>query len=618
MLKKYFNSDFIYYIPVWIFLSLLGNAATFYLLELAKPDTFFTTVIFKIIVAVVVSILLFWTCIDWSRLSDTKTLIKRISYSYLFSYLLGLSYVLGYQMTMNGMTDLGVKGKIFIALVSGGMGISLLPLSNLWFRFMDYVKKNRSKSVSEFPAKTSVKLFFISMAVIFVCWLPAFLAYYPAIMSYDFHRQSQEATLGWNYFNTHHPLIHTALIRFTFLLSEKIGSYQIGMAIFSIIQMLILSASFAYSCTMIGRLTGKKWPVWTTTGLFALLPIHPVLALSVTKDILFTAFVVLMVTLMPELRFSKTAKKRVFLYIALAVVGILAIMFRNNAIHAFLIFAVFYVIFSNKQRIAVLILCITILLGGSLAKTGLQNAMEAGSGSAVEMYSIFLQQMCRVGAYHNGYLTLDQEELLLTYVAEEAWYNYNPSISDGLKASVTVYTFSNWENDIPGMLKDWIKLGLDYPNDYIDAFLAMTQGYWFLNDRTHSELLGYGVDSDMGLLYTFNAPPSEIFAGVETHSFLPGLRTLYSYIVNANAYEYVPLLRLLFKPAFYVWSLCLCILSSFYLKEKNKLVVYLFPLLYFMTHLLGPVVNFRYIYPIVATAPLCIAWLLSNKKWTDS
>lgn len=617
MLKKLFTFQSVCYIPLWIILSLLGSVGCFYILNLGHSDTFFNSIVCKIFFALAITAALFITVKDFDKIKEKKALFKRIGYSFVFSALLASSYVMGYQLKVNEMTSLGVKGKLFIFLISCCLGIALLPLSNLWFRLMDRVKKSREKESVQISRKTSLKLFFISFGIIFVCWIPVFLAYYPAIMSYDFHRQSQEAYRGWMWFTSHHPLAHTALIRLFFTIGEAIGSYQIAMALFSIMQMLILSSVLAYSCTMITRLTGKKWPFWACTAMFGLLPIHPVMALSMTKDILFTAFVLLFVVLILEYRMAKTRKMRIFLYISLIITGMLVIIFRNNAIYALVLFTVFYVLISKKQRLAILILCIACIAGGSFAKTTMLKSMNAIEGSKIEMYSVFLQQMCRCGRYHELYLTEDEYNILSYYIPQEYWAGYNPIIADSLKSVIAVSTFAYWKEDIPQMLIDWATLGLAYPNDYIDAFLVQTQGYWFIDDMTHAEVLGYGEDTALGLLYTFNASVSAVFEGVESHSYFPWLLSVYNKIVNGNSYRYWPILSLLFKPAFYTWCLILCMMSAFYLKEKNKLVVYLFPFIYFLTLLLGPVVNFRYIYPIAVTIPYYFGWLFAKENWNS-
>jgi len=618
MLKKLFDSNFIYYIPIWIVLSIFGSAGSFYLIDLTYATLFRSSVLLKVIVTILVAALLFITVLDWYAIKEKKKLAKRITYSFIFCFFLSLSYVWGYQMEMNGMTDVGVKGKLFSFLVSAGIGIGMMPLSNLWFRLMDKIKLDRDKEQKELPKKTTTKLFFLSFGIILLFWIPVFLAYYPAIMSYDFHSQSQCAWRGWIWFNTHHPLIHTALIRWFLLLGDAIGSFQIAMALFSIMQMLILSSVYAYSCTMITRLTGKKWPMWVATAWFALVPFHPIMALSMTKDILFTGFTVLFVLLMLEYRMATTRKKRILLYIALIIIGILALMFRNNAVYAFLAFAFFYILFTKKQRLQILLLCVVILMGSHIAKDTMQKSMEARDGSPMEMYSLFLQQMCRTGANHFGYLSEADHHSINYYVREEYWLGYMPHIADSIKASVAISTFETWRNDLVPFFETWARIGLKYPNDYLDAFLAMTQGYWFIDDMSHADVLGFGDDTNLGFLYTFNASKSDFFEGVESHSYLPGLLKLYQKIVNGNSYQYWPVLRLLFKPAFYIWILLLCIMSACYLKEKNKIILYLFPFMYFMTLLLGPVVNFRYIYPVISTIPLYIAWIFSKKDWCNT
>lgn len=612
MLKKLFDSSFVYYIPVWIVLSVLGCAGTFYLADLSNAAVFRSPVAFKVIVAILIATFLFITVLDWSKIKDTKKRIRRITYSFIFSFFLALSYIWGYQLTSNGITDLGVKGKLFTFLASGGVALGMMSMANLWFALMDKMKSAKAKNTAQ---KGNLKWFFMSFGIILVCWIPVFLAYYPAIMSYDFHKQSQEAYQGWIWFNAHHPLIHTALIRWFFLLGEAIGSYQLGIAFFSILQMLVLSSVYAYSCTMIFRLTGKKWPFWVATAWFAILPFHPVMALSMTKDTLFTAFVLLLVVLFLEYRMAETKKKRIFLYIALILTGILVMIFRNNAVYAFVVFTFFYAFWSQKQRLQIILLCIAIIIGGHVTKTTMQAAMQAGDGNSIEMYSVPLQQLCRVGANHYGFLTNDQYALLNYYINEEAWHKYNPYIADGVKASAAVYTYETWKNDIPAFIKTWAEFGLAFPNDYLDAFLVLTQGYWFIDDMSHAELLGYGDDSNLGLLYTFNASASHVFEGIETHSYLPGILEQYQKIVNGNSYKDWPVLYLLFKPAFYMWLLVLCMVSLLYVKDRNKLVLCAFPFIYFLTLLLGPVVNFRYAYPIIVTIPLLISWLFTHKNW---
>lgn len=603
---------------LWGVLTLFGGVGVCYLLDTAgfagQVDyRGFTQSALTPVCFIVVGYFLRNLYKNYQKLTKEKQK-RRFCFSYSFSFLLSLSFILGYQMRILGNTLPGFKGKFLLIVMSGGVAVALLPLINLWFVLLENWQEK--SSVEVLSQRNGKKTFLLSWLVIFVCWIPVFLAYYPAIMSYDFHRQSQEAYVGFEWFNDHHPLLHTLLIRIFFLLGDAIGSYEVGMALFSLFQMAILSGVLAYSCNVVGRMTGKAWPVKGMVLLYGLLPIHPVLALSTTKDILFTAFFLLLVLLLWEQQsFGKNRCIRVLLWIATVVVGVSAMLFRNNAVYAFAVFAVFYVVFwGKKQRIYIGLLCLAIVVGGIGGRTGLRVAMDAGSGSQMEMYSVFVQQFARVAQKHADKLTEEEWGLINYYVPQETWRDYNPPLSDTIKAYITVTSYQFWKDDIPGMIRDWIKIGLRYPNEYLDAFLAITSGYWFLDDVSHAEVLGYGEDSNLGLLYTFNASSSDVFEGIESKSYFPALLSLYQKIVNGNCYYSWPVLSLLFKPAFYTWLMVLALFSYLYLKKPKRMYLSILIAFYLLTLFLGPVVNMRYAYPVMVTIPVQLAYIFADKE----
>lgn len=598
---------------IWIALSIYSAASLCYLLNLMSGDIQFSFSCLAIGVYVVVFWLMKKIICKITAEKDKTVCRRRCIYSVVFGSLVGISYVMGYQLAVDGITLPGVKGKLFILFIAIGIGIVIGAAAYFFLEWLDKVSLEKNNTV--FTKKQKKVSFFVSWAVIFVAWIPVFLAYYPAIMSYDCHRQFQEAIRGYIWFNSHHPLVHTFLIRMFLLLGEKIGSYEVGMALFSLLQMSILSVIYAYACNMVGRLVKKKWAVVATAAFFALVPIHPVMALSITKDVLFTAFFLLLVLLILEHNQAETTMRKWFLLGAMLPVGILVMLFRNNAIYAFAVFTVFYFFWAKKERIKILVLCVAILLGGKFSAQTIHEAMDAGTGSKMEMFSVFTHQMTRVGIYQRGNLELEDLLLIEKYIYEKDWPNYNPTIADGIKHDVGMTTFDNWKDDIGGMLKDWFMLGIKYPNDYIDAFLALTSGYWFLDDVSHAEVLGYGDDTNLGLLYTFNVSNSEIFDGVESRSYIPWLLEIYKKIVNGNEYYDWPVLNLLYKPAFYCWALFSVMYLLAYKKEKRKWIICLFPLIYLATLLLGPVVNFRYVYPIAVVVPILIGWLFSDCEW---
>ncbi|MDY6104724.1 MAG: DUF6020 family protein [Acetatifactor sp.] len=590
-----------------------------YLLNLIAGEKLFTNGIFSIpVLAVLVFVLNCWKK-DLEHITGKEQKRRRIKFSLITAFLLGISLVMGYQLRMNGMTSLGFKGKFFILLVSGGLSIAFGPVANLFYGLLDRYEGGRWKVSCD--DKWIRKSFPISFIVIFLCWIPVFLAYYPAIMSYDFHRQCGEAVRGFIFFNTYQPLAHTFLIWLALQLGKLVGSYEVGMAVLSLFQMLVLDLSMAYCCQMVARLTRKKWPVIVTVCFYALLPIHSVLSVSMTKDILFTAFLTLFLCLFMERRFMKqknvkgTSLRCILLDLGMVFTGILSILFRNNAIYAILVFIVFAVLWSNRQRVRVLILCLVVVIAGSQVKEGIRLAMHAGSGSKMEMYSVVVAQVARAALNHKDTLSPQQLQMCDYIVPEYVWQYYYPPLADAVKSHVGVTNYLVWKDELPKMFSYWLQIGLAYPNDYIDAFLCLTSGYWFLDDVSHAEMLGVGDDTALGLLYTFNASQNDFFEGINADGLLPGLKKFYNHVVNGNAYYNWPVVSVLFKPATYCWAMFFAMMGLIYVKKYKKLVVCMLPFWYLMTMLLGPTALVRYVYPIMLVTPIMLAWLFSRADW---
>lgn len=586
-----------------IFLTIGGTCGFGYLANLATGNALFTQSLFSVFFAVALYLLLGKT------LSTQRLTRRRVVFSASFSWIIGITLVIGYQIRMKGMTSGGFLGKLFILLMGFLVEIVLWSLIDFLFRLADARNLPENNSIAEpnFETPKSKQTFFLSWGLIFLCWIPVFLAYYPAIMSYDFNTQSIQVVLEG--YHTHHPLIHTGLLWIFFQIGEAIGSYQLAMAFFSLLQMLILSCIMGYSCTFIRRFTGKKLPVIIAILFYGILPVNSVLSISITKDILFSGFFLLFMLLLLER--SITQKRKLFLDICFVLVGILMILFRNNAIYAFVPFAIIYIIINRKEWIRTLIVCLLILVLGKSAGLGLQYGLDAGTGSISEMCSVPMQQFARVGYLHGNELTEEDYACIDWYVYDEYWQRYNPPIADTVKITVAADGIANWEENLFTTIGDWIKIGLHYPNEYLDAFFCLTSGYWFLDDVSYAEVLGADLEGRMGILYTFNASQSGYFEGIESHSLFPWLEARMEEIVSTNSFFKWPVLSQLFKPALYCLLMLFSLVIFWYKKEGKKVLFVLLPLLYLLTLLLGPVALMRYAYPFVIWSPILLCLIFT-------
>ncbi|MCI6713764.1 MAG: DUF6020 family protein, partial [Lachnospiraceae bacterium] len=437
--------------------------------------------------------------------------------------------------------------------------------------------------------------------VILLCWFPVFLAYYPSVFAYDAEGQLYQVIAGD--YSTHHPLVHTLFLGAFFRLGGNVlGSYSAGMAVHSVVQMLLMAIAFV--CTL-SYLYQKRSSVYLRILLlifYALFPVNSILALSTTKDVLFSALVLLYTIGLYRMvcdRQRETGMGRKDIWIWL-VITVLMLLMRNNAVYALLVSVPVVCIGLRKEKALCKKYLLMSLLGLGLfvvANVGLKAATGAENGSPREMLSIPLQQMARTRVKEEETLSPQMRQELDAYLSSEwVFAAYNPHLADPVKLRAVIH-----DNPV-GFLRTWLQLGLEHPRTYIDAFLDNSIGYWFLEDRTHAEIYGIGTESGFGYLSTDNRTMP---AGCEIieHSYLPGLRSMMEEIVSENAYQKIPVIRILFAPAFYWWLLCLYLAVAIYRRQYRLILPAMFLVVYYLTLLLSPTVLIRYMYPFVVTVP---------------
>ena len=284
----------------------------------------------------------------------------------------------------------------------------------------------------------------------------------------------------------------------------------------------------------------------------------------------------------------------------------------------FVIFAILYVIAMKKERIRILIVCALLIVLGIGSVFALRFAVHGARGPKTEMYSVPIQQMGHIAFFHRGELSEEEKATMEKYLAGSTteWQSFNISLADSQKSSAVE---DAWVNT-PQMLKDWIYFGVRYPNDYIDAYLGLTAGYWFTDDIAISQYLGYGRESERGLIETFNAskPIGEEYPGVQSVSKLPRYHYFLEGFVSDEWYLKIPVLSVLFRPACYVWASLVFFGIILYKKRYRDFAAASLQLMYFGTVLLGPVANIRYVFPLMTFLPVLVSFALTSREETQA
>lgn len=95
--------------------------------------------------------------------------------------------------------------------------------------------------------RSGAQVFFGSLLLLCLAWLPIYLAYYPGICAYD--APVQTGQIVEHYYFDHHPIVHTLLLQgMLWLGTQLFGSMNAGMALYTALQMLLLAVACPTAC----------------------------------------------------------------------------------------------------------------------------------------------------------------------------------------------------------------------------------------------------------------------------------------------------------------------------------------------------------------------------------
>lgn len=443
------------------------------------------------------------------------------------------------------------------------------------------------------------KIFFLLWAALFICYIPCFLAFYPGIYNNDM--VWQWAMYAMKHYNSHHPILHTYFAGSIFELGKNLfGSYNAGLAIHSILQLVLVSGSLAFALRYMLKTGSSKKAFLISAFFYALYPYIPVMGLSTTKDTIFSCLFLLLFLLICDMVQENQLCSGIKLPVFLSIMALCG-MFRNNASYGFILvsFCLFlWSLFLKLRKRDEGILCrlaLLMLVGVVLSQIGLgllAKTFQADKGKLNEMLSVPCQQLARTYKYHKNELSEEEKEVLFAFIPEESLESYVYYISDPVKNELKEELLKAAPMEF---VKLWIKIGLRYPKEYAEAFLTNTFGVWYLTGDTGSNI-PYGCNVFFDSRHVFTE-----------ESKLPGLKSFYKWFHYKNYETYLPVVSMVFYTPFFNWLVVFAFFAVIDKKRFHLLVLPLFLLCYIFTVLLGPCVAVRYLFNII----LCVPALLS-------
>jgi len=448
--------------------------------------------------------------------------------------------------------------------------------------------------------------FFVYFCVILFCWVPVLLAYWPGMLNYDFigeYMQHVESS-----YSSIHPLLHSAVMNGVIALGEKLGSATLGLLMISLLQMVLFAASLAYSCRFANQRHAPLPFLAAMTALYALHPIFSVMSMSMTKDTLFAAAILVQVLETFALIESPDAyfknKRRCVFFVFLTINSALM---RNNGVFALAFMFPALVIALRGFRKKALILCTASAAAAVLTLGMLNIAFTPESLPSFQLYSLPAQQLVR--AYHSGKMTQEDMDELEKWYTSEIGLIVHPHLADGAKGYLDRPRLQKEGRDF---LRLWLRNASSCRHEYLEAFLMLNVGSWYPDDLSHSTIYPDASWNDKGYLQTQEYDMQEY--GFHCTSLLPRVKNSFEKICRRNEYQKYPVISILFCTATPFWVIIFASLMLIARRKARFLPGILGILGLWLSYLFGPCTLPRYILPLFACALPLLSFSLFERK----
>jgi hypothetical protein len=451
--------------------------------------------------------------------------------------------------------------------------------------------------------------------LIFICYLPYLIYFYPGNVPYDGYMQLDEF-MGVRTLNDTQPVIATWIMGGIFYIGRSVLNDNFGIFLFVFLQTVAFSFVLSRVIWIIARLKHKIL-AGITLALFIVVPIWPNIADAFIKDALFLLLFILFCTMLVEIC---VLGKRITVSYALALTftALMCCLVRSNGIAIVLPSLIGTAIVSkeNTRYISILIMAAVGLF--VVVWTFLMlPALHIPGTSASEGLSIPYQQTARYVKDYPDEVTSEERANIDTVLdTGKLPDKYDPGLSDQVRWSKT----GNDTSPTPEYFESWFQMGLKHPLTYLSATINNTYGYFY-------PFANFNI-TDYWQMYIKGEPlatnTTDIHYALLTPSGDPGesqMATTSTFGKYAQAWRDAPVVCMLTRPGFYMWILIM--LAAYAISKKRyRLLALLVPAACAVFSCVISPVNglLRYALPYMAEVPLLIACVMTNsgvKRWSN-
>ncbi|WP_191560040.1 DUF6020 family protein [Metabacillus idriensis] len=401
-----------------------------------------------------------WKMVQYMYLWFELTLIKKIisiCFLSLFSILILLSSK-GEQIHLQ-------DNHLFIVILSFfGAFISVFTICTaitLSFLRIHGVKGEKQLSKS--------KIMIYALPSILV-WITYWIAFFPAGMTPDSLAQWDQAHTGQ--LDNWHPVVYTLLIMFLTQIWDN-------PAIVSLFQIVIIAGIIGYTCYRLEKFNFPKWSTWTLAVFFAISPVNSIYSITIWKDVLYSAFLLLFIVLVFNIVKTKglwiKSKSHFFFFI---ITSLSLIFFRHNGFPVFIVTMILILVFYWNVKKQVIIGLTSVAIIYLLVTGPVFNILGVKPSDPNEALSIPTQQLATI-IIEDGNISESQEEYLNEIFPIELWKErFNPYNTNPIKFSWGEYNREVIFDDTKKYFSTWLELCIQNPKLALKGFFTHTSLVW--------------------------------------------------------------------------------------------------------------------------------------------
>ncbi len=439
--------------------------------------------------------------------------------------------------------------------------------------------------------------------MLLLMWLPCYLGIFPGAYAYDAPTQLEQFVN--NRITSHHPVLHTLIVGF-FLdkITSLTGSFNAGVAAYTITQMVFTALIFAYVLTFLQKKGVAALYRALALLFWGLSPVVQMFVTSSTKDIYFSGVFLLYIVELIDLGlsgkefFASVRNKALFTLSACA-----TMIMRNNGVYIVITSFVLLLLFNRREfrkmlmKPMLLTLILYFLYAGPFCRL-----LGVEKGGIQEMLSVPIQQMARTYIYHYNEMEPQDIELLEELIPKDALVNYIPTCADPVKMAFREDVF---RENIRAYTSLWVRTGLKHFGVFVQSFLINTADFW----DPFAVVDGYsqGTGKADFFYYLVGEPAVRVEMLDRVHEF-------YSNISQNPLVSKAPLMFLIMSPG---WYLMMSVYMAMCVWNRGKgeyAVAYLLPLVAELTALLGPIAMVRYVLILYFAFPVLACMYFVKRK----